>query len=90
MTATETLTARNEGRILAARTPIEGEVCDRCRMAIARARITTLSGGVLYLCAHHYAENEEAILLDVSLTAYVEPFPCNCFQCTPPEERPEV
>lgn len=83
-------TAR-ESAHLTARTPIEpGAYCDRCHMAPARARITTIGGGVLYLCRHHYEEHELVLETDVALTVYAEPNTCNCFQCTPPDERPEV
>lgn len=86
-----TMTLAHERAHLTARVPIDpGTTCDRCRMAHAKARITTVTGGVLHLCAHHFEAHGLALESDVTLTVYAEPSVCNCFQCTPPDERPEV
>lgn len=86
-----TTTTAMESALLTARCEIEpGTRCDRCRMASARARITTVTGGVLYLCAHHYEAHGLALESDVTLTVYAEPNVCNCFQCTPVNDRPKV
>lgn len=85
------MTTAQERAHLTAWTPIEpGTLCDRCRMGHAKARITTVVGHVLYLCSHHFEQHGLALESDVMLTVYSEPNTCNCFQCTPPEERPEV
>lgn len=86
-----TMTTAQERAHLTARAPIDpGTYCDRCRMAAARARITAVTGDVLYLCGHHFTEHELVLETDITLTIYREALVCNCFQCTPPDERPEV
>lgn len=85
------MTTAQERAHLSARTPIDdGQVCDRCRMAAARARITTIQGSVLYLCGHHYGEHELALIADVTLTIHHEPLVCMCYQCLPVADRPKV
>lgn len=83
-----TMTTAQERAHLSARTPIDPNThCDRCRMAQAKARVTAVTGDVLYLCAHHFEAHGLAIESDMTLTAYSEANECNCFQCTPPSER---
>lgn len=85
------MTTAQESAHLTARAEIEpGTHCDRCRMAHAKARITTVTGNVLYLCRHHFDQHELVMETDPMLTVYAEPNVCNCYQCTPVDERPEV
>lgn len=59
-------------------------------MAPAKARLTHWTGSALHLCAHHYGQHEMRLETDPAFTIFTTPNVCNCFQCTPVNERPEV